>query len=410
MEDEDENIKKSGIYELYSNEVLGKGSFGIVYKGIRRLPDNMNTGEEKIEGVAFKKIPQEIINDKTKLDSLSNEIIISSLINVGNKNEEEDKEKKEDKNKKVEDIYKKINENIVCFLDIVDFGFDKYLAYEFCNGGDLKRYLAYFKGFDESMIQFILKQVLTGLQHLHDKKIVHHDIKPENILVELCPEGNDINFDKKVNLIMEMTDRKNRFKSKENNPIKDDELLRILKNSKIKLSDFGLSKYKEQYNKKEISGSPLYIDPNLFIPDSDNETVDSEKVDIWAIGALAYELRFNELPFQPSVPSIDKLIESLDKGIYFIDFKKCNEISKELISFINMCLQRPQKIRPLCDELLFSEFICRDPDFMIKLTIDNYKNEIYPQGDYLKVDGKITMNIDDNRMINAVFDDAPRKG
>ena len=35
-----------------------------------------------------------------------------------------------------------------------------------------------------------------------------------------------------------------------------------------------------------------------------------------------------------------------------------------------MCLQRPQKIRPLCDELLFSEFICRDPDFMIKLTID----------------------------------------
>jgi serine/threonine protein kinase len=237
----------------------------------------MNTGEEKIEEVAFKKIPQEIINDKTKLDSLSNEIIISSLINVGNKNEEEDKEKKEDKNKKVEDIYKKINENIVCFLDIVDFGFDKYLAYEFCNGGDLKRYLAYFKGFDESMIQFILKQVLTGLQHLHDKKIVHHDIKPENILVELCPEGNDINFHKKVNLIMEMTDRKNRFKSKENNPIKDDELLRILKNSKIKLSDFGLSKYKEQYNKKEISGSPLYIDPNLFIPDSDNETVDSER-------------------------------------------------------------------------------------------------------------------------------------
>ena len=74
-----------------------------------------------------------------------------------------------------------------------------------------------------------------------------------------------------------------------------------------------------------------------------------------------------------------------------------------------MCLQRPQKIRPLCDELLFSEFICREPEFLTKLTIDNYKNEKYPEGDYLKVDGKITMNIDDNRMINAVFDTAPGK-
>ena len=259
------------------------------------------------------------------------------------------------------------------------------------------------------MIQFILKQVITGLQHLHNKKIVHHDIKPENILVELCPDGKDENFEKKVNQIMEMTDRKNRYRNKENNIIKDDELIRILKHSKIKLSDFGLSKYKEQYNKKEISGSPLYIDPNLFVPDSDNETVDSEKVDIWAIGALAYELFFFYLPFQPSIPSIDKLIESLEKGVYFIDFKKGKEISKELISFINMCLQRPQKIRPLCDELLFSEFICREPEYLIKLNIDNYKNEIYPEGDYLKVDGKITMNIDDNRMINAVFDTSPKK-
>ena len=405
MEDYDEDIKKSGIYELYTNEVLGKGSFGIVYKGIRKLPNSQNPEGEKIEKVAFKKIPQEIINDKTKLDSLNNEIIISSILNVDNRNEEEDKKNKEDKDKKKENIYKKINENIVCFLDIVDFDYDKYLAYEFCNGGDLKRYLAYFKGFDESMVQFILRQVLIGLQHLHNKKIVHHDIKPENILVELCPVGDDENFQKKVYQIMEITDRRNRYNKKENNKIKDEEILEILKHSKIKLSDFGLSKYKEQYNKKEISGSPLYIDPNLFVPEADNDTVDSEKVDIWAIGALAYELYFNELPFQPFPPSIDKLIDTLKKGIYIIDFKKRNEISKELISFMNMCLQRPQKIRPLCDELLFSEFICREPRYLRKINIDNYKNEKYPEGDYLKIDGKITMSIDDNRMINAIFDD-----
>ena len=396
MEDDDENIKKSGPYELYSDEFLGKGSFGKVYKGIRKLPDSKNPGKEKIEDVAFEEIPQEIIDDKTKLNSLSNKIIISLILKEENKNEKEQQ--------KVEDIYQKTNENIVSFLEIVDIDNDKYLVYEYCNGGDLKRYLEYFKGFDESMIQFILKQVLNGLQYLHDKKIVHHDIKPENIFVELCPVGNDDNFQKKIIQIMEMTDRRNRFRSKENNVIKDDELIEILKHSKIKLSGFGLSKYKKHFNEKEISGTPLYIDPNLFVPDCDNETVENEKIDIWSIGVLAYELFFNELPFQPSPPSIDKLIEILEIGKYYIDMNKCKEISKELISFMNMCLQRPQKIRPICDDLLFSEFICREPEYFKKLTLDNYKNEKYPEGDYLKNDGKITMNIDDNGIINAVFD------
>jgi hypothetical protein len=95
----------------------------------------------------------------------------------------------------------------------------------------------------------------------------------------------------------------------------------------------------------------------------------------------------------------------------FISFKSISFIisfvkssAKELISFMNMCLQRPQKIRPLCDELLFSEFICGEPEYFKKLTLDNYKNEKYPEGDYLNNDGKITMNIDDCRMINGLFD------
>ena len=49
--------------------------------------------------------------------------------------------------------------------------------------------------------------------------------------------------------------------------------------------------------------------------------------------------------------------------------------------------------------------ICREPRYLRKINIDNYKNEKYPEGDYLKIDGKITMSIDDNRMINAIFDD-----
>ena len=56
----------------------------------------------------------------------------------------------------------------------------------------------------------------------------------------------------------------------------NDRLLEILINSKMKLSDFGLSKYKIETNKVELAGSHLYIDPNLLKQDSKLETVENE--------------------------------------------------------------------------------------------------------------------------------------
>ena len=134
--------------------------------------------------------------------------------------------------------------------------------------------------------------------------------------------------------------------------------------------------------------------------------IENEKVDIWALGILAYELFFYETPFRPFPPSIDNLTKLLDKGEYDIDFNKCKDkkISKQFLSFLNMCLQKEQKIRPLTDELLQSEFITRDPDQFTYITLDDYKKIKYPEGDYLKTEGKITMNINDNRNINAFFD------
>ena len=424
-------------YELDKNNVLGKGSYGIVYKGYHY---NKN-GEP--EEVAFKIIPKEILNDNAKLQSLSNEIYISSKIqnkdiekndkNIiknlenGNKEnkenkdlekekrekEEKEKREKEEKDKKdsqneEKEENKKNNEleNIVKFYDIIDIDNDKYLVYEFCNGGDLKRYLRYFRRFDEKMIQNIMIQIIKGLKILHDQKIVHHDIKPENILVELCPKEKD--KEKRQNIIdtiMKITDPKNKYLNKEQKLMKDEEILAVLSNSKMKLSDFGLSKLKEDSNTKEVSGSPLYIDPNLFKKEASEETIENEKVDIWALGIIAYELFFYELPFQPFPPSIERLKKAFEQGEYIIDFKKCKQISKQFLSFLNCCLQKEQKIRPPITDLLFiHEFIVREPDYFTYMNIDNYKKAKYPKGNYLKTEGKLTMNINDNRNINAYFD------
>ena len=382
MENNDKNI-----YSIDYSNILGKGSFGTVYKGKRH-----KNNEEQI--VALKQIPKEIINDKNKLQLLSNEVVISAELFDDENNNDKDND----------GISK--NKNIVGFLDIIQIDNKDYLVYEFCNGGDLKRYLRFFKNLDEKTIQILLRQILIGLNQLHKKKIVHHDIKPENILVELrLPEGDKSNLEETIKDIMEITSTRYNKNINKNNKITKERLLNILSNSYLKLSDFGLSKEIKNYNKKEVSGSPLYIDPILFTKNINNETIHNEKVDIWAIGILAYEMFFNDLPFMPFPPKIEKLKLLLEKGEYYIDMKKCQKISTQFLSFLNMCLQRPQKIRPLTDELLLeSEFITRDTEHFTYLTIDNYKEINFPDDSYLKNDGMVTMNIDDNRMINATFE------
>ena len=374
-----------GLYAL-EDRILGKGSFGTVYLGLSLANDTY---------VSLKKIPPEIKADPQKINALSNEILISAGVD---------------------------NENLVKILDLTDIGNDKYIVYEFCNGGDLRRYLRYFKRFDERAVQYIMSQVLNGLKELHDKKIIHHDLKPENILIELRPfemkDKKNIEekkkFEKEVDNILQLTDKKryqnqNSYNNNFNNMNINQEkqiVYNTLLKSKIKVSDFGLSKFKEDNNEKMLGGSPLYMDTNLFEPNVDIKTIENEKVDIWAIGIFAYELFFGKRPFNSPSQSLKELIQILKIGTYKIDLKECGKVSKQFLSFLNMCLQRPQKIRPNVNELLFSEFITRDSNNFEYITIDNVDTIKFPGPNYYINDGQkiITMNVDDQRSINANFD------
>jgi len=375
-----ENIQ--GLFAL-EDKILGKGSFGTVYLGTDLANDKY---------VSLKKIPLEIINDAQKLEALSNEILISSGVE---------------------------NENLVKILDLTYIDKDKYIVYEFCNGGDLRRYLRYFKRFEEIYVQYFMSQILNGLSELHNKKIIHHDIKPENVLVELIPFNIKDNnkeerkkFEKTVDDILQMTNKKknnnpNSSIYKENNSnsnITKNYILEILLKSKIKVSDFGLSKFKEENNQKMLSGSPLYMDPNLFVPNVEIKTIENEKVDIWAIGIFAYELFFGKRPFNSPSQSLKELIQVLKKGIYVIDLKECGKISKQFLSFLNMCLQRSQDVRPNVTELMFSEFITRDPSKFEYIDLNNLNQTKFPSDNYIGQNGEIIMTIDDKRNINANFD------
>ena len=374
-----ENLQ--GLFAL-ENKILGKGSFGTVYLGM----DLFNN-----KYVALKKIPSEIIRDPQKIEALSNEILISAGVD---------------------------NVNLVRILDLTEIENNKYIVYEFCNGGDLRRYLKFFKRFDEKSVQYFMSQILNGLSELHAKKIIHHDLKPENVLVDLSPydikDKNNFEerkkFEKIIEEILQLTDKKRNqnnglvYGNISSSGVNQEYIFNTLLRSKIKVSDFGLSKFKEDNNQKNLSGSPLYMDPNLFEPNVDIKTIENEKVDIWAIGIFAYELFTGKRPFNSPAQSLKELIQVLKRGIYIIDLKECGKISKQFLSFLNMCLQRPQNIRPNVTELLFSEFITLDPKKFDYINLKNLNQVKFPNPNYVNPQGQIIMTIDDKRSINANFD------
>ena len=146
------------------------------------------------------------------------------------------------------------------------------------------------------------------------------------------------------------------------------------------------------------------MDPNLFEPNVDVKTIEDEKVDIWAIGIFAYELFYGKRPFNAPSQSLKELVQVLRRGIYIIDLNECGQISKQFLSFLNMCLQRPQKIRPNVMELSLSEFITRDPNKFEYINLKNLNQIKFPNPNYVNYHGQIIMTIDDQRSINANFD------
>ena len=363
-----------GLFSL-ENKILGKGSFGTVYLG---------TDISKDKYVALKQIPRKIMKDPQQIQLLSNEILISSGIH---------------------------HENLVNILDIYEINNEKFIVYEFCNGGDLRRYLNFFNRFDENLVQHCMKQILNGLNALHSKGIIHHDLKPENVLVELFPNDkkNIVNaeekmsYEKIIDEILQVTDKNAMNYINIDKTFKDFVYKSLLK-SRIKVSDFGLSKFKGENYQRAISGSPIYMDPNLFIQNVDIKVIESEKVDIWAIGIFAFELFFGFKPFNPAVQNLNELIKLLQKGLYTIEFQKCGQISKQFLSFLNMCLQRQQNIRPSVTELLFSEFITKETNKFDYINMQNINYFKFPNQNYIYYQGKIIMSIDDQRAINFYFE------
>lgn len=142
------------------------------------------------------------------------------------------------------------------------------IVMEHADDGDLAGKIDSIKeAMPENLVLDYFVQICLGLKHVHDRKIVHRDLKSQNVFLK--------------------------------------------KTGEVKLGDFGIAKVMTHTrdHARSVVGTPYYLSPEIVL----NQPY-SFKSDIWALGVLLYEMCTLRLPFQAT--SIHGLAVAITKGKY----------------------------------------------------------------------------------------------
>ncbi|XP_070354754.1 aurora kinase C isoform X2 [Equus asinus] len=124
-----------------------------------------------------------------------------------------------------------------------------YLILEYAPRGELYKELQKSHTLDEQRTATIMEELADALTYCHEKKVIHRDIKPENLLLGFRGE--------------------------------------------VKIADFGWSVHTPSLRRKTMCGTLDYLPPEMIEGRTYNE-----KVDLWCIGVLCYELLVGNPPFE----------------------------------------------------------------------------------------------------------------
>ncbi|WCJ31076.1 Serine/threonine-protein kinase TIO [Euphorbia peplus] len=255
-----------GVENYHVIELVGEGSFGKVYKGRRKF-----TGQT----VAMKFIMKHGKSDKD-IHNLRQEIEI---------------------------LRKLKHENIIEMLDSFESPQEFCVVTEFAQG-ELFEILEDDKCLPEEQVQAIAKQLVRALYYLHSNRIIHRDMKPQNILIGA--------------------------------------------GSVVKLCDFGFARAMSTNTVvlRSIKGTPLYMAPELVREQPYNHTAD-----LWSLGVILYELFVGQPPFYTN--SVYALIRHIVKD----PVKYPDDMSSSFKSFLKGLLNKVPQNRLTWPALLEHPFI-----------------------------------------------------
>jgi len=323
---------------------INSGGSGVVYKG------------------CFSKNPIE----KVCLKFLLNKTEIEKIIKPNN-----NKNNFISKDSKIEEIniQKKLqHKNIVKYyhyFDLKDYGC---IVMELADSGDIdmirkkmtdKNYLS------ETFLAFITKQILDGLYYIHKNKIIHMDIKQQNILID--------------------------------------------KNLEVKITDFSVSLSYEKVKSHEkiklpLAGTHPFMSPEV-LSKAQIDIEDASKIDMFSLGVMLYNLSIGDFPYNLNInlkKNFDEILEKIkNNDLEFQEYKiKSRRYSNLFIKFLKNLLDKNIKSRisvfeAIDDpwikgaELIFEEKekIGDNPKFLLKMSCDNIRSF----NEYLKMSNSETL-------------------
>ncbi|XP_047541120.1 serine/threonine-protein kinase MARK2-like isoform X5 [Vanessa atalanta] len=273
-----------GKYKLL--KTIGKGNFAKV-----KLAKHVPTGKE----VAIKIIDKTQLNPGS-LQKLFREVRIMKMLD---------------------------HPNIVKLFQVIETEKTLYLVMEYASGGEVFDYLVLHGRMKEKEARAKFRQIVSAVQYCHQKRIIHRDLKAENLLLD-----GEMN---------------------------------------IKIADFGFSnEFTPGAKLDTFCGSPPYAAPELF----QGKKYDGPEVDVWSLGVILYTLVSGSLPFDGS--TLRELRERVLRGKYRIPFYMSTDCEHLLKKFLVL---NPAKRASL-------ESIMRDKWMNMGYEDDELRPYVEPQQDF----------------------------
>lgn len=206
---------------------------------------------------------------------------------------------------------------------------DQHLVEEYVQGCNLGEVLEQVPYFDPDGCAWILHHLARGLAAVHRQEVVHRDLKPGNVMVE-----GALNF------------------------------------LGLKITDFGVARMAQEEidesvrigtitTSKTAIGALPYMAPEVI----DKPSSPILPSDVWAVGALAYQLLAGELPFGQGFAAVPRIQAAVAPQLpeMIQSRPQFAPLGRELYGIILQCLQRDIQARPtanqlvaLCDRLCYA--------------------------------------------------------
>ena len=254
--------QKFGDPDKYYKKIkdLECGSYGSVYKAKNLIMDNI---------VAIKTI------EKVQ-DNMIDDMEIKNEINI---------------------LKSLSHPNIVKIYEFFDTALHYYIVTEYCKKGELFSYIT--NEYNERQLSILFYQVFSGLCYLHEKKILHRDLKLENLMVSEI----------------------------EKDIVTGEEYFWI------KIIDFGTAKiFEKNKTEKAVIGSSYYIAPEVL------KRKYNEKCDTWSVGVILYMTLVGVAPFDGK--NDDDIIKRIKIGKYNKHNERYAKHSEEVKDLLSKLLEK----------------------------------------------------------------------